>query len=235
MRVNGVIVAAGEGTRIGKKTPKPFLPIAGRPIILHTLDRFASSRSVTKVILVTGKSEVAKCHELVRSDPRLKRLECIVERGGPRRQDSVARGLSRLDADCEVVVIHDGARPFVSSRLIDQCVETAFRAGSVVVGVPVEDTIKVVSAAREVQQTPPRDTLWKIQTPQVFRVEIIREAYDRATQEGVEATDDAMLVERLGKVVTVLEGEPSNIKVTFPQDLLFAEMLVSAGKTLRKN
>jgi len=99
-----------------------------------------------------------------------------------------------------------------------------------VVGVPVEDTIKVVSAAREVQQTPSRDTLWKIQTPQVFRVEIIREAYGRAAKEGVEATDDAMLVERLGKVVTVLKGETSNIKVTFPQDLLFAEMLVSAGK-----
>ena len=235
MHVNGLIVAAGEGKRTGKKTPKAFLPLAGRPMILHTLSRFATCENVRKVIIVTLDSEVPRCQELIRSDARLRSLDCVVKPGGPRRQDSVEQGLACLDADCEVVVIHDGARPFVSARLIDKCVETAFKAGAVVVGVPVEDTIKVISAAREVQQTPPRDTLWKIQTPQVFRVEIIREAYDRATKEGLEATDDAMLVERLGKVVTVLEGEPSNIKITFPQDLLFAEMLVSAGKILGKN
>ncbi len=229
MRVNGVIVAAGDGTRIGKKTPKPYLPIAGRPMILHTLDRFVSSRTVNKVILVTGEREVTKCKELVGSDPRLSKLECIVERGGPRRQDSVGRGLARLDDDCEVVVIHDGARPFVSAAIIDRCVDAAFRVGAVVVGVPVEDTIKVVSAKGEVQQTPPRDTLWKIQTPQVFRVEVIREAYERAVAEGVDATDDAMLVERLGRGVTVLKGDNSNFKVTFPEDLLLAEMLVSTG------
>jgi len=230
MRINGLIVAAGEGKRIGKETPKPFLPIAGRPMILHTLDRFAASHSVAKVVLVTAKTEVSRCQQLVGSDPSLRGLECIVEDGGPRRQDSVARGLARLDPDCEVVVIHDGARPFVSSRLIDKCVETAYAAGSVVVGVPVQDTIKVVSPDRQVQQTPARDTLWKIQTPQVFRVDVIREAYLRAAEEGVEATDDAMLVEKLGKVVRVLEGETSNIKVTVPQDLLLAELLVGAGR-----
>jgi 2-C-methyl-D-erythritol 4-phosphate cytidylyltransferase len=134
-----------------------------------------------------------------------------------------------LDADCEIVIIHDGARPFVSPRLIDRCVEVAFKEGAVVVGVPVRDTIKVISADRRVQETPPRESLWEIQTPQVFRIDIIREAYDRAAREGTEATDDAMLVERLGKSVALLEGHATNIKITLPEDLLFAEALLRAG------
>ncbi|MFQ5851001.1 MAG: 2-C-methyl-D-erythritol 4-phosphate cytidylyltransferase [Candidatus Binatia bacterium] len=228
MRVNGVVVAAGEGKRIGKGAPKPFLPIAGRPMILHTLSRFAASETVRKVVLVAAEAVVFRCQDLIRSDSRLRSLECIVQPGGPRRQDSVEQGLARLDTDCEVVVIHDGARPFVSPRLIDQCVELAFREGSVVVGVPVRDTIKVVSADRQVRETPPRDSLWEIQTPQVFRVEIIREAYLSASREGQGASDDAMLVERLGRTVTVLEGERTNIKITFSEDLLFAGALLSA-------
>jgi len=230
MRVNGVIVAAGEGKRIGKETPKAFLPLAGRPMILHTLSRFATCANVRKIILVTLNGEVLRCQELIRSDTRLRSLECVVKPGGPRRQDSVGKGLESLDADCEVVVIHDGARPFVSSRLIDQCVETAFEKGAVVVGVPVRDTIKVVTADSRVQETPPRNSLWEIQTPQVFRVELIREAYLRAAQEGLEVTDDAMIVERLGSSVAVLQGEKTNIKMTFAEDFLFGEALLSKGR-----
>ena len=230
MRVNGVIVAAGEGKRTGKETPKAFLPLAGRPMILHTLSRFATCATVRKVILVTLNGEVFRCQELIRSDTRLRSLECVVKPGGPRRQDSVGKGLESLDADCEVVVIHDGARPFVSSRLIDQCVEMAFEKGAVVVGVPVRDTIKVVTADSRVQETPPRKSLWEIQTPQVFRVELIREAYLRAAQEGLEVTDDAMLVERLGSSVAVLQGEKTNIKMTFAEDFLFGEALLSKGR-----
>ncbi|MFQ5918169.1 MAG: 2-C-methyl-D-erythritol 4-phosphate cytidylyltransferase [Candidatus Binatia bacterium] len=230
MHVNGLIVAAGEGKRTGKKTPKAFLSLAGRPMILHTLGRFATCENVRKVILVTLDSEVFRCQELIRSDARLRSLECVVKPGGPRRQDSVEQGLACLDADCEVVVIHDGARPFVSSRLIDRCVEIAFEKGAVVVGVPVRDTIKVVTADSRVRETPPRKSLWEIQTPQVFRVELIREAYLRAAQEDLEVTDDAMLVERLGASVAVLQGEKTNIKMTFEEDFLFGEALLSKGR-----
>jgi 2-C-methyl-D-erythritol 4-phosphate cytidylyltransferase len=230
MRVNAVIVAAGEGKRIGTHIPKLFLPLASRPLILHTLSRFAESQTVRKVVLVTAEKEMARCQNLIRSDSQLRCLEFVLHSGGPRRQDSVSRGLSRLDSDCEVVVIHDGVRPFVSSRLIDQCVEVAFREGAVVVGVPVRDTIKVLSKDRRFRETPPRNSLWEVQTPQVFRVEIIREAYDRAAREGTEATDDAMLVERLGKSVRLLEGRTSNIKITVPEDLLFAEALLREGR-----
>lgn len=229
MRANAVVVAAGQGKRMGGGVPKPFLPLGGRPLILHTLGHFAASQ-VRRVVLVTSVEDLVKCEELIRSDPQVKGLECVLQSGGLRRQDSVRRGLMRLDSDCEVVVIHDGVRPFVSSRLIDRCVELAFREGAVVVGIPVRETVKVVTADRRVRETPRRDSLWKIQTPQVFRTEIIREAYDRAEREGTEATDDAMLVEQLGISVIVLEGHSSNIKITVPEDLLFAEALLRDGQ-----
>ena len=230
MQVNALIVAAGEGKRIGSAFPKPFLPIGDRPMILHTLRRFDESRTVRKVVLLTAEKEISRCQELVRSDSQLRGLECIIRPGGLRRQDSVSQGLTQLDADCEVVIIHDGVRPFVSSRLIDRCVEVAFKEGAVIVGVPVRDTIKVISTDRLVRETPPRNSLWQIQTPQVFRTEIIREAYRQAVREGTEATDDAMLVERLGKNVTLLEGQTTNIKITVPEDILFAEALLREGQ-----
>jgi len=215
---------------MGGKISKPFLPLGGRPLILHTLSRFAASHTVRKVILVTPQKEVSKCQELIRSEPQIQRLECLLRGGGLRRQDSVKLGLEKLDDDCEVVVIHDGVRPFVSSRLIDRCVEAASKEGAVVVGVPVRDTIKVVSPDRRVRETPSRDSLWEIQTPQVFRAGIIREAYRMARRDGVEATDDSMLVELLGKSVALLEGERTNIKITVPEDLLLAEALLREGK-----
>ncbi len=229
MRVNAVVVAAGQGKRMGGDTPKPFLLLAGRPLILHTLSRFAASR-VRRVIVVTGVKEASRCRELIESDIQLRCLDCIVEVGGARRQDSVSRGLARVDPDCEIVVIHDGVRPFVSSRLINRCIEVVFRAGAVVVGIPVRSTIKVVSNERRVLETPPRSTLWEIQTPQVFRLEIIRAAYNRAILEGTEATDDAMLVERLGKSVSLVEGHPTNIKITTVEDMLLAEALIREGR-----
>jgi 2-C-methyl-D-erythritol 4-phosphate cytidylyltransferase len=162
----------------------------------------------------------------------LKRLECVLVTGGARRQDSVRRGLDRLDEDCEVVLVHDGARPLVSPALIDRCAALALKDGAAVVGAPVKDTIKVVSASRHIESTPPRETLWEIQTPQAFRVEILRDAHLRAERDGIEATDDAMLVERLGKPVAVIENERSNIKLTTPEDFVIAEALIRAGRAV---
>lgn len=228
MRVNAVVVAAGESRRMGSDLPKPFLLLGGRPVIVHTLTRFASSRA-RKVILVIQEEERGRFEALLR-DPGVGGLEVILQAGGRRRQDSVGRGLERLDPDCEVVVIHDGARPFVSAVLIDRCIEEARKKGAVVVGIPARETIKVVSSDSRVVETPPRDTLWEIQTPQAFQTQIIRAAHELAKREGVEGTDDAMLVERLGREVIVLRGERSNIKITEPEDLIFAEALIRAGK-----
>jgi 2-C-methyl-D-erythritol 4-phosphate cytidylyltransferase len=182
--------------------------------------------------LVTAAQQQSKFERIVRADRRLSALDCVFQSGGPRRQDSVREGLKRVDEDCEIVIVHDAARPFVSPLLIDRCVAAARTEGAVVVGIPVRDTIKIVSSSRRVESTPPRDFLWEIQTPQAFRAEILREAHRSAERDGIEATDDAMLVERLGQSVTVLEGDRSNIKITTPEDLLLAEVLIREGRVL---
>jgi 2-C-methyl-D-erythritol 4-phosphate cytidylyltransferase len=226
MQVNAVIVAAGEGRRMGNATPKVFLPLQGKPLIVHTLRSFAAARNVEKVILVIAEAEMARCEAIIRADEGLTKHHYVLQAGGPRRQDSVRRGLSRLDEDCAVVVIHDGARPLVRPDLIDQCIEAAWKEGAVVVGLPARDTIKMVSEDGRVCQTLPRDHFWQIQTPQAFRVELIRAAYEAAAKENADATDDATLVERIGERVVVLEGDPLNIKVTVPEDLWIAETFI---------
>jgi 2-C-methyl-D-erythritol 4-phosphate cytidylyltransferase len=229
MHVTAIIVAAGEGKRIGGPISKSFLPIAGRPLILRTLDRFFSTRSIERVILVVAVNELGQSQRLIQSDPNFRHRPWVLQAGGTSRQESVRRGLERLDSDCEIVAIHDGARPFVSSALIDRCVGEAYRVGAVVIGVPVRDTIKVVSDEHWVQATPDRNALWEIQTPQVFRKEVIVEAHDWGLRQAIEATDDAMLVEGIGKPVFLLEGERTNIKITVPEDVLLAEALVGRG------
>ena len=226
MHVTAIIVAAGEGTRIGGSTTKTYLPIAGRPLVLRTLDRFFSSRTVDKVVLVVAEKEIRQCKALIQGDPNLGGRAWILQAGGRSRQESVRRGLEKLDADCEIVAIHDGARPFISPSLIDRCVEEAYRVGAVVIGVPVKDTIKVVSEEHRVEATPARDTLREIQTPQVFRKDLIVEAHHWAELQTFDATDDATLVEQIGKPVFLLEGEATNIKITLPEDVLLAEVLL---------
>ncbi|HXV79172.1 MAG TPA: 2-C-methyl-D-erythritol 4-phosphate cytidylyltransferase [Candidatus Binatia bacterium] len=230
MRATAVIVAAGEGRRLGAPIAKSFLPIAGRPLVLHTLDRFFSTQSIEKVILVVAGNELRQSQALIEADPNLSHRPWILQAGGASRQESVRCGLEKLESDCEIVAIHDGARPFVSASLIDRCVAEAYRTDAVVVGVPAKDTIKVVSPEHWVQSTPARQTLWAIQTPQVFRKEIIVAAHDRGMREAIKATDDAMLVERIGRPVFVLEGERTNIKITVPQDILLAEALLRDGR-----
>lgn len=215
---------------MGGAISKSFLPIAGRPLVLRTLDRFFSTRKIEKVIVVVANRELRQSQELIESDPNLSHRSWVLQAGGATRQESVRRGLDRLEPDCEIVAIHDGARPFVSSSLIDRCIDEAYRVGSVVIGVPVRDTIKVVSDEHWVQATPARNALWEVQTPQVFRKDIILQAHDWAGRHGIEATDDSTLVEQIGERVFLLEGERTNIKITVPEDLLLAEALLREGR-----
>ncbi len=216
---------------MGAAAPKPLLALGGRPVILHTLAAFAASRA-GKTVVVVPEQERPRFDMLLRASD-LGRLEWTLQSGGVRRQDSVARGLELLDADCELVVVHDAVRPLVSAALIDRCIAAAGKDGAAVAGLPVADTIKIVSIDRRIEATPPRDSLWAIQTPQAFGVELLREAHRKAKLEAIEATDDAMLVERLGRKVVVVEGERRNIKITTPEDLALAEALLlqSSGKS----
>jgi 2-C-methyl-D-erythritol 4-phosphate cytidylyltransferase len=225
-----IIVAAGEGRRVGGDVPKIYLPIYRRPMVLRTLDRFFAAQTVDNVIIVIGANEFSRCETMLRRDPTLGNRSWTLQTGGATRQQSVKKGLEKIAADTDVIVIHDGARPFVSSALIDRCVEAVQDKGAVVVGVPVRDTVKVVADDRWVQMTPARSSLWEIQTPQAFRKELIVEAHERASREAIEATDDAMLVEAIGKPVFVLEGGRENMKITTPEDVWLAESLIREGR-----
>lgn len=229
MRVNAIVVSAGQGTRMGSRVPKVLLEVAAKPLIVHTLERFERAREVHRVVLVVADAELPHYREVLRIWFPRNQLNVTLCPGGARRQDSVKAGLNSTDADCQLVLIHDGARPFVQPDLIDRCVNESLEGRSLCVAVPARNTIKRVTEG-VVQETIPRGSLWEVQTPQVFSLSTLREAYELADRDGFEATDDASVVEYLGKPVGILEGSTTNIKVTYPEDILFAEALIAAGK-----
>ncbi|HET9296597.1 MAG TPA: 2-C-methyl-D-erythritol 4-phosphate cytidylyltransferase [Candidatus Binatia bacterium] len=233
MKATAIIVAAGEGRRVGAGINKVYLPIGGRALLLRTLDQFFRAKRINNLIVVIAKQDLGRCQSLFRNDPHARQQSWILQTGGSSRQKSVARGLEKVSSDCDVVVIHDGARPFVGPQLIDRVIEEASALKAVVVGVPVRDTIKVISEDRQILSTPARDCLWEIQTPQAFERSLICEAHEAAQRNEQEATDDAALVERLGKPVYLIDGERTNIKITLPEDLLFAEALVASGRLIK--
>ena len=227
---SAIVLAAGSGVRLGGDVPKAYQMLAGRPMVLRTLDRMFAARSVNAVVLVVAADEMERCTMLLQADEALRHRSWSLQSGGATRQQSAKRGLERVGTDCELVILHDAARPFVSAALVDRCVETAAEKGAVVVGLPVRDTIKEVSPERRIQGTPERSSLWEIQTPQVFQRELILRAHERAEREGMLATDDAMVVERTGAPVYVIEGERTNLKITVPEDLWQAENMIRDGR-----
>ncbi|MCA0758381.1 2-C-methyl-D-erythritol 4-phosphate cytidylyltransferase [Paenibacillus sp. N4] len=218
-----VIVAAGRGTRMGTKESKQYLRLGDKPILVHTLELFQSMDTVKEIVLVTGSGDLDRCGEWVRQYG-LTKVSSVVA-GGKERQDSVLCGLKALSA--EWVMVHDGVRPLVTADAVRVCCERAEQSGAAVLAVPVKDTIKQVNEAGVIQSTPDRRSLWAIQTPQAFRRALLLEALERALAEGFMGTDDAMAVERLGVPVTVAEGEYTNIKITTPEDLPWAEFLLA--------
>jgi 2-C-methyl-D-erythritol 4-phosphate cytidylyltransferase len=200
---------------------KVLAPLRGRPVISHVLSVFDSRKSISHIVLVVNQKSLEACQKLVGelSTP----IDICL--GGKRRQDSVAAGLQKLK-DRDWVVIHDGARPLVTKELIEQGLEAAKETGAAVAAVPVTDTIKIAGDDRIVHQTPPRQNLWAVQTPQVFLPGLIIKAYQQAKGE---ATDDASLVEQAGFKVKLYMGSYENIKITTPQDLLIAEALLKRG------
>jgi 2-C-methyl-D-erythritol 4-phosphate cytidylyltransferase len=231
MKATAIIVSAGQGRRFGGNIPKNFLSLCGRPMLLRTVDRFLAARTIDNLIIVVAADQLSRAGAMLDEDAALKKAGAyLLQSGGATRQESVRRGLEMTDADCDIVVIHDGARPFVSPELIDRCVEAARDKGAVVAGLPARDTIKLVSPDGSIESTPPRELLWEIQTPQAFRHEIISAAHEWAARTGVEATDDAALVEKKCERVFVLEGERSNLKITFADDFWLAETMLQQGR-----
>lgn len=224
-----IIAAAGRGTRMGGgQQAKQFRELAGIPIIIHTLKRFEQSQTIGEVIVVVSSRDVSAVLDLT-AEYRVGKLTRVVA-GAETRTASVWRGLQEVPPAAEVVAVHDGVRPFVAPEEIDRTVRAAATCGAAILAARVIDTIKEADAGGRVARTLERAGLWQAQTPQCFRLELLRRAYERAMAEGVEATDDSALVERLGVAVSIVEGSARNIKITSPQDIMLAEILIGRSR-----
>ena len=216
---------------MGSQLPKPFLPVGGIPLLIHTLRVITQSTLISKIIIVVAPEREALCRDMLHSYATF-RTPLSVVHGGAERQDSVRLGLAALDPTSEIVAIHDAARPFLDREILDRSIETAAIYGGALVAVPARDTIKRVGEDGTVVETIPRQQLWIAQTPQAFRVPLIREAHARALAEGVIVTDDAALLERFGKMVKIVPGSYQNFKITTPEDLKVAEAFLRTERGL---
>ena len=227
-----IIPAAGAGVRMQTNRPKQFLDLDGRPVLAFTLERFQECPIIDRIILVTSEQDVAYAKKEIVGKYHVTKVEKVVA-GGERRQDSVRLGLEALEADDGLVLIHDGVRPLVPAELIVRVIDAAKEHRAVITALPAKETVKEVDENALVVKTYERRKVWLVQTPQVFRYEDILMAHHRAVQEGwEEATDDALLMEKAGIPVKVLEGSEDNIKVTTPQDLELARFLLK-GRRLK--
>ena len=226
MKVGAIIPAAGRGKRIGASVPKQFLEIQGEPLLHHTLTVFAYCKLISYVVLVMPRTDVDEVgkdwlnkYEIVR--------EVVV--GGEQRQDSVYNGFNSLEEKTDIVVVHDGVRPFTTPQMITATVERAQQYGAAITAIPVTDTVKQVVDGF-VKQTIPREGLWRVQTPQAFQYGLLQKAFKKAKEDSYYGTDEGALIEYLGKGVKIVPGSELNIKITRKEDLALGESLLSRIK-----
>jgi 2-C-methyl-D-erythritol 4-phosphate cytidylyltransferase len=225
-----ILAAAGEGSRLGGAGPKAFQPLAGVPMVVHSL-RSLSASGVAHIVIVVPPAELSKDKQLL--EDFLSPVPVLFAAGGTSRQASVRAGLAAVPAEVERIVVHDAARPLATTEMFDAVLAALDRAPGAVVAVAAEDTMKIVGRAGDIEETVPRQGLYRAQTPQAFRAEVLRRAHDRAVADGFEGTDDAALVERLGENVVIVPGDPRNVKVTTPEDLALVEMLLASVEERR--
>ena len=223
MKVGAIIPAAGRGKRIGASVPKQFLEIQGRPLLHHTLMVFASCKLIDYVVLVMPRADVDEMGEDWLNKYEIVR-EVVV--GGEQRQDSVYNGFNSLEEGTDIVVVHDGVRPFTTPQMITATVEAAQQHGAAITAIPVSDTVKQ-AADGFVKQTVSRDGLWRVQTPQAFQCGLLQQAFKKAKKDSYYGTDEGSLVEYLGERVKIVPGSELNIKITRKEDLVLGESLLS--------
>jgi len=233
MKTAAVIVSAGKGHRIPGEKKKQFLSLAGKPILCHALDPFETCPSIDLIHLVVGREELDYTLREIVEPYGYRKIAQIVP-GGKQRQDSVRMGIEALGREVGIVAIHDGVRPFVTREMIEQSIQGARRFKAAVFAVPVKETIKLASPDRIVLKTLDRESLWQIQTPQTFQIDVIREALHRAGEDGFVGTDDASLVERIGIQVHLFPGSYANIKITTPEDLMLAHLILQRASPAPK-
>lgn len=221
-RYTAIVLAAGAGKRMQSAVRKQYLMIEGKPVLYYALNAFEQSK-ISDIILVVGAGEIEYCRKEILEKYGIQKVKAIVE-GGKERYHSVYEGL-KAASGTDYVLIHDGARPFVTQEIIQRSMEAATQYGACVVGMPVKDTIKIIGEDGFAETTPERSRLWQIQTPQTFSYPLILDAYEKVLmQDDTSITDDAMVLERAsGQKVKVIEGSYQNIKITTSEDIFLAE------------
>lgn len=222
-----MIPAAGMGARLGRSCPKALVDLAGKPLLARTLERFSGAGLLEGAVIIVPDEARRDFEEALSAHFPGNAFTLVA--GGPERQDSVENGLRALGPDIEMVVIHDAARPFIGLESIRASLEAAAEYGAATVAIPSVDTVLVGDEGRFLTETPDRSRLWACQTPQTFRVEVIREAHAHARKHGFSGTDDATLVRWAGGRVKLVMGTPLNFKVTTPTDLELAAHVVERG------
>ena len=229
MRALAIILAAGVGKRMGAATNKQLLFLDNKPIIAHTLQVFEDCKAVDGVYLVVNQKDLPIVQEEILETYRFSKVMKLVI-GGRLRQDSVKNGLEAIEHPCDIVVIHDGARPFITPSFIEKGIFLMEMFDAIIPAIPVKDTIKVISKEGFVVKTLERDSLWHVQTPQTFKFDVISKAYKDGISKKLCGYDDATFLEFSGKKVKVIEGSSYNIKITTPEDLVTARGILAQLK-----
>jgi len=225
MKTVAIIPAGGSGKRLGGDIRKQYLTLQGVPVLARTLAVFQKSKIIDEIILVAPSEDLDFVRENIVRAYNVSKVSKVVE-GGKERQDSVRNGLGAIEGLCQIVLVSDGVRPFVTEEMIANAVDAAVRHGAACIGVKTKDTIKETAVGDVVKATLPRHQLWQTQTPQAFQYDFLCRAYAAAEKDGYYGTDDASLVERTGARVVMIEGSYANMKITTPDDLVIAEALL---------
>jgi 2-C-methyl-D-erythritol 4-phosphate cytidylyltransferase len=221
-----LIPAAGRGQRMGRDLEKQFLLLGGKPLLAHTLSQFEATPDIDRIVIIVPPERETFCYQEIVEAEGLRKVTHIVA-GAQTRQLSVMAGFRCIEQDVDIVVIHDGARPFVTPSLIRSAIHVALQAGSAVAAIPESDTLKRVSGEGTVVETVDRRNLWRAQTPQAFRRMILQRALAYAGRHNLDTTDEASLVESLSWPVRIFLGSTWNFKITSPEDLLLAELMLT--------
>jgi len=226
--VSAIIVAAGKGIRMKGTMRKQYLDLSGRPVLAHSIMTFDSCSLVDEIFLVIPREDVEYCQKKIISLLDLKNHINLVH-GGDKRQDSVYNGLKAITKNTETVVIHDGVRPFIQPEDLKECILVSKKYGACILGTPASNTLKRVNKSDIIETTLSRENIWLAETPQAFKYDLILNAHETARRDGYVGTDDASLVERMGKDVKIINGGRFNIKITKKEDLVIAKAMFDAG------
>jgi 2-C-methyl-D-erythritol 4-phosphate cytidylyltransferase len=228
MKIVALIAAAGKSKRMNTKISKPYIPVFRKPILAYTIDKFERCKLINKIYLIINKEEKDLCYNNIILKYSFLKVQELIS-GGDSRQDSVYNGLKALDSNTDIVVIHDGARPLVKETLIQDSIKAAQKYGSAIAAIPVKDTVKKCRRDFFINRTLKREEIWRAQTPQTFKYDIIISAYYQAYEENFRATDDSAVVEKYGHKVKIIIGSEENIKITTPFDIIMVENFIKKG------